>query len=345
MISPSYLDRLKRVVPRIIQEETHYSDLQNALRELMELCLEMTGLDFETENNTTRNHIFLDSGKAIGTKSAGECINDIMRTKRFTRGICKAVEKTRATQESGPIQLLYTGTGPFATLILPLLTLYTPKEIQLTLVEVNPLSLENCKEVLKCLNAEAYVSEFLNLDASTMQLENPREFDIVIVECLQHALNKEPQVAITHNVMLQCKEDVVLIPQEISLQVSLIDVVKEFKQLMDTGKRGGENFFMHNKTVFVLNKERMRSFDVSLPLDFKFPQVAVPLSEYVPQSANAIAVTTEIHVFGEERLGYKESGLTIPMVLKQLQPGLSIKEIITQYELGNAPALRTQCIY
>ena len=46
------------------------------------------------------------------------CVDDIMRTRRFVRGVYHAMADMLNARE-GKINLLYAGTGPFAMLVLP----------------------------------------------------------------------------------------------------------------------------------------------------------------------------------------------------------------------------------
>ncbi len=337
MNSPSYAQRLKRIIPIILKEETHYSELQDVLTEFKSLCEAMSGLDFKTDQSNTP--IYLDSGKAIGPKWAAACIDDIMRTKRFMRGVHKAVEIARKGKNENPVHLLYTGTGPFATLVLPLLTLYTPEEVKFTLVEINPISYKSVQRVFKELEAEDYIEEIRKENASDIVFEDPNKFDIIIIECLQHALSREPQVAITHNLISQAREDVILIPENISLYFTLINSVKEKEYLMNVAEKKEVDYMSFSEVVFELNKTTMKTYSEPLPSDFKFPRTQTVFTEHELINSDVLAITTEIHIYGGEQLSFRESGLTVPLMIKRLKEGKPIKGVFSEYVLGGSPEL------
>ncbi|MBX2827114.1 MAG: hypothetical protein KTR22_03085 [Flavobacteriaceae bacterium] len=342
MTPSNILDRLRKIVPVILDESMDYLELQNALKDFKSLCLEITGLDFATED--ARSSIYLENGKAIGPAWAGACIDDIVRTKRFVRGLKKAVDDVKKRKKSEPVSVLYSGTGPFATLVLPLIAVFKPEEVQFVLLEINPVSFESVQQVFKAFNAEDYVTEYLNEDACTIALSNPEQFDVVVVECLQHALAREPQVAITHNLMSQCREDVILIPKSITLHISLLNSAKEIEALTQDHSIDVTDYRMDSKAVFVLDKDIINSVQAPLHPEFSFPKETVRFPEKVVQRMNALAITTLIHTYAEEHISYKESGLTIPKTIKRLD-GFNTELIVdAQYRLGKDPELVVRCI-
>jgi len=328
----NYLERLQDIAPAILSEDIDYFELSNALKSYKELLLEISNLEYETEEN--RDNIALPHGLAIGPTWAARCLDDMMRTKKFVRGIYLAISKIKSKNKE-PLQILYCGSGPFATLVLPLLTLYTSEEIQLTLVEVNPISFAHVKNVFKSLGAEAYLKNVILEDATKINLENSHEIDVVIIECLQHALAREPQVAITANVMKQCRGDVSLIPEEISLQLSLLNHKEEF----DNNSIIFNSSSRVDKKVFSLNKREALQYNFNGVESYFFPkkEVCFTLSEL--KNNTALAVTTTIKIFDNEVLTNKESGLTIPYIFCEIDDKQEALSVNTQYEVGLNPKL------
>ncbi len=338
----SYSERLFIIAQVLLKEEIHFLELMNSLADLKAMCLEISGLDFEDTSH--EENILLRSGKAIGTKWAGMCIDDLLRTKRFVKGVYNAVERVRHTKENEPVRILYSGTGPFASLVLPLITLYSSSEIQFTLLEVNSVSFESLKDVFRTLDALEYIHEIKNCDAASELIEDAQKIDILLIECMQQALAREPQVAITYNLVSQCKKEVVLIPEEVSLQVTFINSNKYMENLQNTT---GESihFCESSSPVFILNKEEVqRKLEGPQEEILKFPEIKTLFTQDQLKAYNEIAITTEIKVFENERLSLNDSGLTIPFIFSHYSKGQKIKGVNSQYVTGPSPELKVEII-
>jgi len=90
----NYLERLQDIAPAILSEDIDYFELSNALKSYKELLLEISNLEYETEEN--RDNIALPHGLAIGPTWAARCLDDMMRTKKFVRGIYLAISKIKS---------------------------------------------------------------------------------------------------------------------------------------------------------------------------------------------------------------------------------------------------------
>jgi hypothetical protein len=71
------------------------------------------------------------AGLAIDTRSAALCIFDMMRTRKFLLGIRDAIDEKLRIDPGQPVTILYAGTGPFATLLTPLITVFRPDQLQM----------------------------------------------------------------------------------------------------------------------------------------------------------------------------------------------------------------------
>ena len=127
-----------RITSEYFNDHLDYQKLSIASKEYKNLLNGVCGQNMDVENG--RNDIDLDNGKALGTFWAALCIDDMIRTRQFIRGINKAIQEKINQQK--PLHVLYAGTGPFATLILPFILRYPKEDIKYTLLEINPLSFE-----------------------------------------------------------------------------------------------------------------------------------------------------------------------------------------------------------
>jgi len=328
--------KLSKIVKTIIKEEIDFIKLKKAIDDLNILFEEVSKID--TQKSSNKEHLYLKTGKAIGPKWAGMCVNDIMRTKRFITGVYKAIKTKQQKKKNTPVCILYAGTGPYATLVMPLITLFQPNELQLILLEVNPNTIESLNNTIAALQADNYIKEIHQCDAATFSISQNSQVDIVLIECLQHALRKEPQVAITYNLLSQLDKDVILIPEQISLQISLIDTAKKYNNSLDTSNTNRFDFYKTLETIFVLNKE-----EVLKNPSLVFPKVKVMLSEENIEKYNLLAITTDLIIFNEEKLTIDDSGLTIPFILSDLN-NQKLKGIETQYIINEHPEIETTFI-
>ncbi len=271
MNSNKYNEKLSHCTKAIIEEQLDFLNLKNAINDLKLLFEEVSEIDLHHPSAET--HVFLKTGKAIGSKWAGMCVDDFMRTKRFVTGLYKAVKDTLQKNKNQPVHILYAGTGPFATLVMPLTTIFKPSELQFTLLEVNPKSIESLENTIKSFNAESYVKNIFQTDASTFNVPLPNSVDIVVIECMQHALVREPQVAITYNLVSQLNENVILIPEQISLHIALIDSEKKNNYLLNSKSTEIKlDFYTNIKPVFVLDKKTINNNSENI-----FPKIEVVL--------------------------------------------------------------------
>ena len=225
---------------------------------------------------------------------------------------------------------------------MPFITIYTSEEFQFILLEVNPKSVNFLKTAIDTFNAEGYVKAIHLCDASTFQLPKGTEVDILLIECLQHALVREPQVAITYNLLPQLQENVILIPKEISLHIALIDSKKQNEFLLGNSENVKPDFYENSEAVFTINKEIvMKTIGKNNPEGLKFDEAQVMFSETQFKLINILAITTELYIYDDELLTINDSGLTVPLQFAHLDNEGIIKGVVTRYTLGTEPSLQT----
>lgn len=247
----------------------------------------------------------LPSGKALSPRLAALCVKDSMRTAVYLRGVEQALRERR------PRKVLYAGCGPFAPLALPLMPRFP--EARFTFLDIHPRAIDSVRTLTRHFgftNGELVVG-----DATQYQGEPA---DVVIVEAMQSALSKEPQVAIFHHLS---RSGVTMIPQNVSVEVRLIDGAAETARATGTPLPPGARIPLG--TVVDL---RSNVFELS---------VQVP---DLPAGRYTIAYFTRIEVFGEHELDEYQSGLTYPKMIWELTPG-SGERLVFRYLAGSDPGI------
>lgn len=324
--------KLTHIAQILCGDETDYALLRQTLQDYRSLLTDLTDLDPAAPS--AKQDVALSTGKAIGTSWAALCIDDLMRTKRFVKGLYLAVQTLLDQRQKRPVEILYAGTGPFATLALPLTALFSPHEMRITALEINPASCTHLAQLIDKLNLQDYFRSIENVDATAYTVANEQTIDILLSETMQRGLEKEPQVAIIHHLLPQLQEEVILIPQTIQLHLGFMAA----STLHPT-----QQPYHRVAQVFELSKDTVQRHRIAQtePGPLTFPQKQIALAPSPPQSHSHWVILTDIQVFGPERLGPNESGITLPIPLPNLPWEEDQQlELTAQYEVGADPGLR-----
>lgn len=307
--------KLMKITNILLKQEDLYGELKQAVDEFYELLIDLTGIDGNNRKN--QDDILLPNGKAIGTLWAARCVREFMRTKRFVQGLHQAVVDAKVRFPGQRIRILYAGTGPFATLLLPLTTVFSSEEIACTLLEINPGSIAALHQVIARLELQDYVVQIVQCDATAYQPPNAPH--IVVTEVMQNALKKEPQVAVTLNLVPQLLPGGILIPQQVRVDAAFVRF-SEKEGVMHTTPQ----------PVFCLNKEtRLQNVQCT---------VAVDLSEGRKKGCRQLALLTTIRVYGQVELTVNQCSLTIPSIVKLYTSASQIPEqVFFRYLMGKVP--------
>lgn len=317
-------NRLSTITKSLLAEKLDYTVIRNGVSQLKELFQEVTAFD------EYGAYLSIDtrSGKAINTAAAAFCIMDMMRTRVFLRGIEEAVRMQLQQQPGKPVTVLYAGTGPFATLLTPLTTVFGPKELQLILLEINPASMECLEKTIRVFNMQPYILDKVLADAAAYHIPEAQQPDIILSETMNYALYKEPQVSIFANLSGQ-RPGAMLIPETITVEAALIERddtgtnsrIIPMKMLLELNAATAQRISREEGAVAVLTE----GIRVELP----------PLSYPV---TDKLALLTRIKVFGEHTLSVNECGLTMPYpVLNIPSAGENPSALLFTYKRGAVP--------
>lgn len=281
--------RLSACSKDILLPENFHDKLALAVMAYADLLFD----NFTVENNEGRTDVKTQYGNAIGTFWAARCVREVFRTQRFSRGLYSSILK-KIGQGKKPVHVLYAGTGPFATLALPIMMMLKPEEVQFTCLEINPESIDKLKQVIEFFGLGAYIKSIKQCDAALWEVDN-KTIDIVISETMNRALITEPQVAIMLNLASQLSTDVIFLPEEIKVSVSK----------MNRKERKPESI----KELINFNRSFMQTIiQNSVNREWVFPQqnVQVTISE-----EEQLYYLTEIKVNDGNTLHYNESSLNL----------------------------------
>ena len=329
----NYIEMLQQIGKTFLKEQNDYLELTQTVNNYKKIVEELAPININDESN--RDDIYFSNGKALGTAWAAMCLDDFLRTKIFIKGVFKAIASLQKKQQK-PIHILYAGTGPYATLLLPVLATYSPKDIKVTLVEINKKSFDSMKKIIHKLGFENHVVHFKNEDATTMKLEQTPKIDIILSETLQCGLVKEQQVPITLNLLNQVEKNTILIPEMLALDVCLFNY-KAFTNRTENTK----------EDTYLLVLDRLIEINNSSNETFKLdpdPNITNVLSEKKitfnpnkPEAFDSLVLLTRMTIFGEEKIQLNQSGLTVPITLDLLANHKEEKTFTISYKIDSEP--------
>jgi len=336
----SYRSHINSITCRILDAEKNaYGKLFTACDELYEALLQITGIDIAEDSNREDN--LLNSGSAIGLTWAAMCIKDHNRTKRFMDGITEATGDMLKANAGRPVHILYTGTGPFATLMLPLIARFSEEQIQFTLLEVNDTSFNCLQKLVGTLQLEKYIHRIEKADATTWQLPPNEPVDIFICETMQQGLKTEPQVALCMNIVPQLPSKTIIIPEQITLQAALIDLGERMRRKLGNKSSGNPVHLLG--TIFTLNKETILRYAATHQHTGEtspvFPETIITIPAELTASHPLLYLLTDIVVYNHEKLLIDDSPLTLPLKLADLSQHQPAK-IKFQYHTGKIPGIQ-----
>ena len=284
-------------------------------------------------NNPTDGESYTAQGLAVSPKWAEMCLDDYIRTVCFIRGVDKAITETLAQVSNRPVRILYAGCGPFGTLCVPLMTRYAPVQAQFTFVDIHCESIKSVKSIVANLGLSEHVKQYIQNDIMSLRLNDTNPPDIVVVEVMQSALDKEPQVAAARHLLNQAP-NAIMVPIDVSIELSLVNIAQEFQfgSMLEQPER--DRVKVGN--VFRLNKQSICEWaDIDRKL---LPAAELTLPDYDKETYQPMLMT-RISCSSEDHLGDYDSGLTIPRIHSCLHQALPNSKIQFNYKLGDLPGL------
>lgn len=297
------LSNLESITETLLANESSYLQIRNACTHLLDLFCGITGFD---ETGVVNNeHMQTAGGQAVSPLSAAVCIRDFMRTRVFMRGLKEAISTRLQAKPGKAVTVLYAGTGPFATLLLPLVCSFDATQLKMLLLDINPASIAYLQMIIRYFKLEPYVIQVVETDAVTYQVPAAVQPDIIVSETMMPSLKTEPQVSIVVNLVAQCPQ-AVLIPQQIEITAALLN-----------SKHGEAVRTIPLQKVFDLTRETALTMGQQQP-GIVFPVQRLPVEKPPAPHWSRLVLLTDIVVFNEEKLGFKTSSLTIPEIVYNL---------------------------
>lgn len=336
---------LTQISDILLDEASAPNQLREALDAFAQLCGDLTGVIPDRSFDAWAGDSLLEDGVAINPEAAAHCVKDYQRSVVFIRAVHAAINTARERFANQPIEILYAGCGPFATLLLPLLGQFKAGELHVHLLDIHQRSLDSVAQLIEHFGLQAHRINYVQDDACRYQHAGSPH--IIITETMQKSLEQEPQFAVTANLAPQLHSLGIFIPQKIEVELSLADLAAEtaaFKRgerldedtLAKTGKRYplGTALCLTNSNAAALlqhAKANSRTGVLELnPMEITIPTVA--------DLDNLDALLfTRIQAFEQYQLLDYEAEITLPLRCTEMAQLRAGDEYHVTFQLGTYP--------
>lgn len=258
------------------------------------------------------------SGMALGLNHAAQCLLDYTRTIKILKGLVAAIKETQSECPGEAINIFYAGCGPYAPFAAMIAPLFSPAELQFSLLEINKPSLDSAKRVVKGLSLDAYVKDFHLADAVTFSIPDAASFHILYSETLDAMLYRECYVPILANMLPQLSETIKLIPHNVVLTAELYS---------NEGSTAADTL----ETVTLFDTREVLG-TANTPLPDRLPAMKISLKPGGRPSVSHLIIDTLVEIYGDTALTRGESSLTLPYEMV-IAPDVDYESVEFSYQL------------
>ena len=326
---------------RILLEESSYpGELLAATHSLREAFVALTGIDDQAPDADTGAYTRLASGVAVAPVDAARCLVDFARTTTWLRGIRLAIEEALQCSPGERVRVLYAGCGPWATLALPLCTVFDPDQVAFTLLDIHDRSLVAARRLVDHFGLGDYMEGYECADATAIRLRQAPH--VVIAETMQATLRREPQLALTANLAGQLAGGGCFIPERVEVFATAADLNTELALSSDPSR---------TTTPRPRRQELGRIFDLAPETaadtlararQGRLPSIRLTVPDLPPDGEFNLLLRTRVTVHGEHVLGDYDSGLTYPVVVGEVGHLRGRETLEFTYLTGPEPGFETR---
>lgn len=310
----------------------------------------ITGVRGDTTEPQFDGESWLGQGYAVSPYLAARCLVEVFRTQQFLRGVYAAMQAARQRFPGQRLHILYPGCGPYATLILPLTTRFSPADFQVTLIDVHAPAVAAVRQLVQALDIADYVHDVIQADAMTYEPPAGQQFHLLVLEVMQGALAREPQVALTLRFLPHLVAGGVLVPGRITVDACLTSRKREdFGTLV---RRDSDGFPVDHgdlaRTRVYLGQ--LLALDAASgpiyrskppgPVD-ALPAMTIRVPPRPPE-IDQFMLLTQVEVYPSFTIVDYESEVSHPVILPDLNRIVTGSEVTFVYTLGPKPGFRYQ---
>lgn len=317
---------LAELVDTLLHKESDHAELVKTFATTNEQLLACYARAELTEAETHTSYINA-TGVVMAVKDAINTVNDIYRVKAFIRGINQALDAHPARNAAQPLHLVYPACGPFAPLLLPLISYYQqhglgPQQLRVTLIDIQPGASKVLQQLVDDLEIQDYIHAIHCQDVMHYQPEH--RIDVLVMEALQHGFSREGHLAFARHLRQFLSPDAIMIPEKITVSAMMNAGQREYVDQWETQDRTHSSLL---DTAIV--EERTELGEVfSLTLDTLRKLTVIPLGDsaeliecnqlQIPTGISninqkSLLLTATATTFGQEQIREYDSGISHPL--------------------------------
>jgi hypothetical protein len=331
-------EEFKRLTLETLTHDGPRGILAGIVDELVGILENAADFNIERQLDITEGETASSEGLAISPTQAAMCAGEFQRTAIFLRGLHDAIAEAVEMKSPEPVRVLYAGSGPYATLAVPLMTVFPAEKVRFTVLDMHPVSIASAKSVVHRLGLDRSVAAYVLADACEYTIPGDAIPDILLCETMSTALEREPQVAIMRHLLGQAP-DAVIVPESVRVDAFLVDTSKE-PDIVVPESAGPTTKWRPDRIpvgpVFELNASTIRSW-ASLS-DQHLPAAAIRLPPPPEPSYRPFLFTT-ITTHGEHVLRTHDCCLTGIREITDNDNLSAGRSLQFHYRLGAAPCL------
>ena len=328
-----FQESLQAYANALTGDDATFIEIKSAADNLHSLFVKAGGINALADDAPGTYSAF---GLAVSPVSAGRCLLDSMRTRKFARGLRLALNHKLQSGSNKPLNVLYAGSGPYALLAVLMTPYFKPEELQFSIIDIHRKSVDSVKEIISQFNLSAYFKEVILSDAIKYKAAENNKPDVLIIEAMLNALQKESQVAIAANLAPQLSDDGIMIPEEITVTPVFIEIHIRNAMMLGNDISNFTQAASHPLAPAVkLNKASAIAASKNINRPF-IPLVLKPEEDFLLPNYE-LELQTTIKVWGEEMLQLSDSALTMPLKIASGEELFGKKRITFNYNNGPLP--------
>lgn len=319
---------IKALVTNLLNDNLPQIEIEKTLQEIhkhFHEATEVTGFDTKIEHLAA---VPTAKGKALGLNHAAQCLLDYKRTVKFLKAMFTAI-KDKQTQHPGElITIFYAGCGPYAPFVNLIAPLFSADQIQFSVLEINESSLTVAKKLIETLELTEYVKDYYLADAVTFKVPNAESYHILFSETLDALLYRECYVPILFNMLPQFREDITLIPENVTVDASLLTSSSQIPN------------YKEDKLSNVVDARKAVKLHKGQAMPPKLEDVKIDFETINMEQYKVMLLDTKVQVYKDIWLDRNESSLTLPLEMEIVQP-FQQKSITFTYQME--PDIELKC--
>ena len=337
------IEEFKRLTREALTHDGPRGILAGIVHELVGILENAADFQIDRQLDIAEGETACSEGLVISPTQAAMCAGEFQRTTTFLRGLHDAIAEAVDSKSPEPVRVLYAGSGPYATLAVPLMTVFPPEKVRFTVLDMHAVSIASAKSVVSRLGLDRSVESYVLANACEYTIPGDAIPDILLCETMSTALEREPQVAIMRHLLGQAP-DAVIVPESVRVDAFLVDTSKEPDLIVPESENPSAKWQPDRipvGPVFELNASTIRSW-ASLS-DDHLPAAVIRLPP-PPEPGYRPFLFTTIATHGEHVLLTHDCNLTGIREITNIDNLSAGRTVQFHYRLGAAPGLVAEAV-